>query len=202
MGERNEYEHSLAEDLVPLVFRHELDCPAVVEPVREFDQHNPDIIIHCQENTLEILRLDAAFLLQVVLAAVLVVQHILDLGQTVDQRSDLRAEKISDVFYGVVRILHDIVQKSRHDRLVAQTDVIDHDVGDGNRMNDVRISGTAPHILVGFIRKIESLPDNRKLFFIGASFLRRVKKFRITFADHLIIFLCELRDAHISSTCL
>ena len=31
---------------------------------------------------------------------------------------------------------------------------------------------------------------------------RRVKKFRITFADHLIIFLCELRDAHISSTCL
>ena len=57
VGQRYEYEHGLAQNLVTLVFRHEFDGAAVVQTVRQLYQHDTYVIVESQEDTLEILSL-------------------------------------------------------------------------------------------------------------------------------------------------
>ena len=82
--QRNENEHGLAQNLVALVFRHEFDGAAIVQTVSEFDQYHADIIIESQENTFEILRLEALRVAGIIVLLVLIVEHVLDFRQTVD----------------------------------------------------------------------------------------------------------------------
>ena len=54
MCERNEDKHGLVQDLVSLVFRHELYSTAVVQSVRKLDEYDSDIIIEGEKDPLEI----------------------------------------------------------------------------------------------------------------------------------------------------
>jgi hypothetical protein len=69
------------------MFLHEFDRTAIMEAVGEFDQHHSDIVIESQKDTLEILSLDA-FLF----CLVLIVEHGLDLCQTIHEGSYLLSE--------------------------------------------------------------------------------------------------------------
>ena len=57
VGQRYEYEHGFAQNLVTLVFRHEFDGAAVVQAVRQLYQHDTYVVVESQEDTLEILGL-------------------------------------------------------------------------------------------------------------------------------------------------
>ena len=92
VGKGNEHEHRFAQDLVPLVFRHEFDGTAVMKPVGKLDQNHSDIVVQGKKNTLEILRLHT-----LLLCLVFVVENSLDLGQTLDESSDLVTEKAAQV---------------------------------------------------------------------------------------------------------
>ena len=140
MRQRNENEHGLAQNLVALVFRHEFDGAAIVQTVSELDQYHADIIIESQENTFEILRLEALRVAGIIVLLVLIVEHVLDFRQTVDERRDLVPEQMLDIIHGVIRVFHHVVQQCRRYGLVTQSDIIDHNLGDGDRVQDIRFS--------------------------------------------------------------
>ena len=75
VGEGNEDEHSLSENLVPLVLRHIFYGAAIVQTVGQLYQDHTHVIIECQENTLEIFRLNALDL-----GLVFIVENRLDFG--------------------------------------------------------------------------------------------------------------------------
>ena len=140
MRQRNENEHGLAQNLVALVFRHEFDGAAIVQTVSELDQYHADIIIESQENTFEILRLEALRVAGIIVLLVLIVEHVLDFRQTVDERRDLVPEQMLDIIHGVIRVFHHVMQQCRRYSLVTQADIIDHNLGDGDRVQDIRFS--------------------------------------------------------------
>ena len=111
VSQRHEDVHGLAQDLVTLVLRHEFYGTAVMQPVCKLDENYTHIIIESQENTLEILCLEAALSLSVLILLVLVIQHILDLRQTLYERCDFITEKMSDVIYSVIGVLHDVMEE-------------------------------------------------------------------------------------------
>ena len=93
MGKRDEYKHRLAQNLVPLVLRHELDGAAVVQTVGEFDENNAHVVVECEEYALEILGLYALGL-----GLILIVEHSLDFRESFYKRGYFVAEEVSDVF--------------------------------------------------------------------------------------------------------
>ena len=48
--------------------------------------------------------------------------RILDLGKAVNQTGDLVSEEVADVFHGIIRILHHVVQQGGRNGLVPQAD--------------------------------------------------------------------------------
>ena len=111
MGKRDEDIHSLAEDFVPFVLRHEFYGPAVVQAVRKFDEHHSDIIVQSEKDTFEILCLKALGLNVRHFCTVLVVEHRLDFGKTVHQGSNLVAEQGTDIVNRIFRIFYNIVEQ-------------------------------------------------------------------------------------------
>ena len=110
MGKRNEDEHCLAENLVSLMLRHELDRPAVVETVSQLDQHNTDIVVQGKQDAFEVLRLHA-----LLFSLILVVENGLDLCQTFNEGSYLFTEEVAQVINCIISILHNIVQEGGND---------------------------------------------------------------------------------------
>ena len=118
MGERNEYEHRLAQDFITLVFWHEFNRATVVQAVSQFYQHDADIIVESEQNTFEILGLQA-LCVHFILAAVLVVQHILNLREPVHKAGDFVAEKIPYVVNCVVCVFDNVVQQGGRNGFIA-----------------------------------------------------------------------------------
>ena len=83
--------------------------PAIVQTVSQLYKNYSYVIIECQKDALEILRLNA-FLL----GLVLIVEHGFDLGKAIHKRGDLVSEKIPYVIDSVVGIFNHIMQQSRN----------------------------------------------------------------------------------------
>ena len=92
------------------MLRHELDCPDIVEAVRQLDEHNANVIIECEEDALEILSLHA-----LLHSLVLVVEHRLDLCKTFHESGDLVAEQAPEVVYSIVSVFNHIMKKGGDD---------------------------------------------------------------------------------------
>ena len=197
MGQRDEDEHGLRENLVPLMFRHVLDGAAVVQAVRQFDEHHTDIVIERKENALEVFRLHALLADIRAVGLLLVVQHRLDLGEAIDQRGNLAAETLAEVLYGVIRVFHYVMQEGGRDGFVAQADIVHDNLRNGDGMQHVRLSAAAAHIAVGLIRKLEGTLHHFQFRRIGAAFFRRCPQMGIGLVDNLVIFFGELRKTHI-----
>ena len=197
MGQRDEDEHGLRENLVPLVLRHMLDGAAVVQTVCQLDENHPHVIVQGKENALEILGLETLLANVRSTGLLLRIQHVLDLGKTVHQGGDLVSEALPDVFYGIVRIFHHIVQKGGRYRLVTQADVVHHNLGHSNGMQHIRLSAAAPHIAVSRVGKVEGALDHLHFLFIGTSLLGRCLQHLPISGNNLVIFFSKFGKTHI-----
>ena len=110
----------------------------IVQPVRQFDQHDADIFGHRQKHFPEIFQLLVFFVL---------VMKLRELRHAVHERGDFFSEKRLDIRKRMLRILHDIVQKRRRDARGVHLE-LRQNVGDGERMNDVRLPRLA------FLRRV------------------------------------------------
>ena len=187
VGERNEYEHCLAEDLISLVLRHELDGPDIVETVCELDEHDAHVVIEREENALEVLGLHA-----LLYCLVLIVKHCLDLCQTFHESGNLVAEKTSEVIYCIVGVFHHIMQKGSDDGLVSQSDIAYHDLCYRYRVEDVWFTGTSSDALVSFICEVKCLLDHVQFGLIGASLACCLFQVSIFSCNDLVVMLIEL----------
>ena len=189
MGERNEDEHCLTEDLVPLVLWHELDRTAVVQTVSKLDQDYTHIVIEREEDSLEILCLHA-FLC----GLVFIVEHGLDLSKTFHDGCDLISEQAAQILYSVVGVFYHIVKEGGDDRLVSQSYVADHYLCDSNRMKYIWLAGASSDTLVSFIGKFKGLLDLLEFVFAVAAFSCSFLQVGIVSCYDLVIILVEFRN--------
>ena len=190
MCERDEEVHGFAENLVALVFRHELDGAHVVEPVGQLDEHDAHVVVEGDQDAAEVLGLEADPLVQR-LVLVVVVERRLDLGQAVDQRGDLGPEEPFDVLHREFGVFHDVVEQGGADGLAAQPDLIDYDLGHGDGVQDVGLAGAASDPLVRFVGKFEGLEHQVVLLVVGTSFpTGDPQPLKFVF-DQFIILFCK-----------
>ena len=185
MRQRNEDEHGLGQNLVPLVLRHVLDGAAVVQAVGQFDEHHPHVVVEGKQDALEILRLHAGR-----------VQHVLDFGEPVHQQGNPVSETLPDVLYGIIRVFHHVVQEGGRNGLVAQADIVHHNLRHGNGMQHIRFSAAAPHVVMGMVGKVEGLPHHSQLVLVGAALLGRCLEHLPCAGNQFIILLTKLRKTH------
>ena len=192
----DEDEHRLAEDLVPLVFGHELYGAAVVQTVRELDEHYAHVVVEGQEDALEVLRLEGIGAGILVVLLVLVVEHGLDLGEAVHERGYLVPEQVAYLVYGVVGVLHDVVEYGGADGLAAEAYALHHDARDGYRMQHIRLPGAPAHVLVRLVGELEGLLDERHLGVRPAAPGRQRLQLLILTVDEVVVLLRKLRKTH------
>ena len=194
--QRDEDEHGLAQDLVPLVLRHELYGSAVVQPVRQLDEHYPYIVVQGKEDALKVLCLKAFCRYA---GLFLVVQDVLDFGKAVHQGGDLVAEELLQVLYRTFRVFHYVVQEGRGNRLVSQADIIDHDLRHGQRMQHIGFSGAPADVPVGLFGKVEGLLHHCQLFLVLAALAGRFHQPGIGLVDAGVILRGKLCHTHFNS---
>ena len=100
------------------MLRHELYRPAVVQTVSKLYEHDSDVVIEREEDSLEVLSLHA-FLT----CLVLIVKDGLDLSEALDDCSNLVSKEVAKVVYSVVCVLHYVMKQRGNYRLVAKTDI-------------------------------------------------------------------------------
>ncbi len=119
---------------IPLFLRrHKIEGPHVVESVRKLDDNDADILIHRQQHFSQVFRLKFLFGGK---------RHLAELGNAVHKRGNLAAEFRLQLGEGNVGILYRVVQKRGFNGLRVHAE-IHQNIGDGNRVNDVRLPGIA-----------------------------------------------------------
>ena len=186
MGQGNEDVHGLGEYFVALVLRHELYGAAVVKPVGELDQHDAYVVVEREQNALEVLRLET-FGADRGTLPVLVVEHRLDLRETVDQGGYLVAEQAAYVVHRVACVLHDIVQQRGADGLVAEADFAHDNLGHFDRMEDVRLARAPADVLVRLVGEFEGFLHTVDLLLVPAAAPRDFEQGGVGLVDDLVI---------------
>ena len=190
MGQRRVDFHGLPGLLLLLLRRHVLEGTHVVQPVRQLDHDDADVLRHGKEHFPQILRLH--------LHLVSVVGQLSQFGHTVHQKSHLIRKLLSDLLLGHNRILHHIVENAGHNGLLIQLQIRQND-GDAEGMDDIFLAGFAhlspvglPGHMVGFLNHgdirvgmVLADPGNQLVI----EFLRADKILRL---DHAFIFLFQI----------
>ena len=148
-GERRVDLHGLASDADLLLRGQRVERPHVVQPVRELDQDDPDVLGHREQHLADVLGL---------LLLVAVGAEARQLGDAVDELRDLRPEALLDVAERELGVLGDIVEERRLDRDRIDAELRD-DLGRGDRVRDVRLAGGATLALVRLDREVERVRD-------------------------------------------
>ncbi len=104
-----------------------------MQPVGELDQQHADVIGDGEQQLAQILRLLGLLGDQV---------ELLDLGEALDQRADLRAEQLVDLVAGRPGVLDGVVQQGRDDGGVIELEV-GEDRRHFERVREVGITGGA-----------------------------------------------------------
>jgi hypothetical protein len=123
----------LARDSLLRARRHELERAHVVEAVGELHEQHANVSRHRDEHLSKALRLAILSRREV---------HLSELGHPVDQKRHLLTEDGFDVGHVRFTILDDVVEQRRTDTGRIEPHVGD-DVGDGYRVNEIRIPGLA-----------------------------------------------------------
>ena len=149
IGDRRVDLQRLARDGAALGRRHGAERAHVVRAVGELDHDDADVAHHRQQHLAEALglRLGAAAELDLV-----------ELGDAVDQLGDVGAEALGDLVLRGRRVLDDVVQDRRDDRRRIQVQV-GEDVGDRDRMGDVRLAAQALLAFVGLGAELVGVAD-------------------------------------------
>ena len=187
MGERDEHEHSLAEDLVSLVLRHEFYCPAVMESVCKFNEYNTYVVVKSKENSLEVLGLHA-----LLLGLVFIIKDSLDLGESFNKSRYLISEKTSEIIDSVVRVFHYVMQKRCHYGFIPKSDIAYDDLGYSDRMKYIWFTGTSPYALVCFISKFECLLNHFQFSKVCTTFACCLLEVCIIPCNDFVVLLSKL----------
>jgi len=131
LGQRGVDLLRLASDADLLLVRQRAQRAHVVEPVRQLDEDHPDVLGHGQEHLADVLGL------------LLLVRQRAELGQlghAVDETRDVRPEPLLEVAEVIVGVFGDVVEQRRgHGHGVDPE--LGQDLGGGERMGDVRLTG-------------------------------------------------------------
>jgi hypothetical protein len=136
-------------DPLLLLARHVLERPHVVHAVGQLDEDDPDVAGHRQEHLAEVLRLP---LLPGVPG------DLAELGDPVDQHLDLLPEQPADVLGGGAGVLDAVMEQTGADRGDVQPQIGD-DLGDAERVDDVRLARPPELSGVAFGRELVAAPD-------------------------------------------
>ena len=120
-----------------------------MEPVRELDQDDPDVLGHREQHLADVLGL---------LLLVAVGAEARQLGDAVDELSDLGPELLLDVAERELGVLGDIVEERRLDRDRIDPELGDH-LGRGDRVRDVFLAGGAALARVRLDCEVERTSD-------------------------------------------
>ena len=134
-----------------LMMMTELEGPHIVQPVRQLDDDDPDILGHGQEHFPQVLRLHFQFVGRIGQPS--------QFGDAVHQKRYLFPEHFPDLVLAHLGVLHHIVEESRRDGLLIHLQVR-QDNGHPQRMDDVRLPGFAALVAVGLLRRLIGLPDH------------------------------------------
>ena len=129
--------------------RHKVDGSHIMEAVSQFDDQHPDILGHSQEHFSQILGLTFFFAVG------------FDGSQFRDpvyQSSDIFAEILFDIFIGVVGVFHDVMHQSCGNGLGVHPQ-LGKNFGDLDRVDEIRLSGTAELTFMCLLGQVERLPD-------------------------------------------
>lgn len=134
MRERRIEVTSLLRDALSLLGRQPIERPHVVQTVGELDDDDAQILRDREQQL--------AIALDLTLLRRTAGGQLRDLRQTVDDRGDLLPELRFDVGEREVRVLDDVVQQTARDGDRVELK-IGEDLGDFDRVRDVRIAGIA-----------------------------------------------------------
>ena len=135
VGDRRVDVQGLAGDPLALLVGHVPERAHVVEAVGELDEDDADVVDHRQEHPPEVLGL-LGFLGRE--------RDARQLGDALDDVSDLGAEEFGDPLDGGQRVLDDVVEQAGRHRHGVQSHV-GQQVGHFERMDEVRLAGM-PHL--------------------------------------------------------
>ena len=144
----------LARNPPPLVLGVALQRPHIVDPVRQLDQHHPDVFHHRQEHLAQALGL-------LIRHAVPHLAQLLDavqLRHAVYQLGNVLVEILLQVGNRVSRVLHHVVQKRRRQRIRVQLQ-FRQDARHVNRVQDIRLAGHA-RLLAMRVARDQISPQN------------------------------------------
>ena len=128
----------LLRDLDAPLLRQVVQRPHVVQPVGELDQDDADVIHHRQQHLAEVLGLALLARRE---------RNRADLGDALDDVGDLGAEELGDALGRRQRVLDDVVQQAGGDGHDVELHVRE-EVGDFERVNEIRLAGMAHLSLV------------------------------------------------------
>ena len=170
-----------ARNLVLLVGEHGAQCAHIVQAVGNLDEDDTDVVAHGQQQLFEILGLRRGTVAEDAAG---------DFGQSVHNLGNLVAEDVFDVLYGIVRILHHVVQQGGADGGRAQSDFIAHNFCHGDGVHDVWLARTSLDALVGVVGKVERLGDNlHALTVLGGQIVVQQLLKRLLYHDFFGLFL-------------
>ena len=194
--QRDKNVHNVRKDLVAFARNLGFQGPATVQAVCEFDQDDAHVVAEGQQDLPEIFRLQVLRTLEFL--AAFVVKDILDFHHPLHQRGDGIPEEAADIFHLIAGVFKDIVQECGTDGFIPQADFADDDLGDFNRMDDIRLPGTSADVLVGFADKFQRPLDGRLLFRIGTALAHERHQRFPGVLDLTVILYGEFRETHSS----
>lgn len=159
-GERDEYVPRDLGDPGLLLGPHDAEGAHVVQPVGEFDRHDTDVVPGGDEHLAEGLGLGGG-----------PVVDLLELGDAVDQVTDLVAELLPHLIEGHLGVLDRVVEQrgGQGRRLGAE---LGEDQGDGEGVGDVRLTALAHLAAVGGLGEDVGLAQDGQ---VGVGVVRAVR---------------------------
>ena len=121
---------------------HCAECAHIVQAVGKFNEDSADVVAQRVEKLAKVVFLFAHIGCSS--------HHFTGFSDDFDQKSHIVAKYFSDVFNGVRRVFHDIVQKSRHHRVGVEHKLFSYNARHGHRVHNIGFSGGAFLTIVGF----------------------------------------------------
>ena len=122
-----------------------------MQTVADLNEDHTDVITHRQQQFLEVLCLCRSLFTEDTSA---------DLGQSVDDLCNLRAEDVFYVLSGIVGILYDIMEQGSADTRRTESYLFAGYLCDGDRMHNIRLTRKTAHSFVCLTGEIECLGDD------------------------------------------
>ena len=109
-----------------------------MQPVRDFDQDDPDVFGHCHEHLAQVFHL---------LLFGRGILHAREFRDAFDQLGDRLPEHVGDFVEACVGVLQTVVQQRRNDGVGVETN-FRHDLRHGQRMDDIGFAGLSQLVFV------------------------------------------------------